>query len=59
MVATVRESIKNYSRVEDVLAPPNLIQIQVDSFEWFKTDGIGDLLREISPIQDAAKETLP
>ncbi len=59
MVAAVRESVKNYSRVDEVLAPPNLIQIQVDSFDWFKTEGIAELLSEISPIQDAAKETLP
>ena len=59
MVATMRESIKNYSRVDEILAPPNLIQIQVDSFNWFKTDGIAELLSEISPIQDAARETLP
>ena len=59
MVATMRESIKNYSRVDEVLAPPNLIQIQVDSFNWFKTEGIAELLAEISPIQDAAREPLP
>ena len=59
MVAAMRESIRNYSRVDEVLAPPNLIQIQVDSFNWFTTDGIAELLSEISPIQDAARETLP
>ena len=59
MVAAMRESIRNYSRVDEVLAPPNLIQIQVDSFKWFTTDGIAELLSEISPIQDAARETLP
>ncbi|MFW6074235.1 MAG: DNA-directed RNA polymerase subunit beta [Chloroflexota bacterium] len=31
---------------------PNLIQIQQESFEWFKTDGLRELLKEISPIVD-------
>jgi DNA-directed RNA polymerase subunit beta len=31
---------------------PNLIQVQRDSFEWFTTDGLRELLSEISPIID-------
>ena len=50
---------KNYSKIAEVLAPPNLIQIQADSFEWFQQEGIGDLLAEVSPIQDATREVLP
>ena len=31
---------------------PNLIQVQIDSFDWFKTEGLGELFEEISPIED-------
>ncbi len=47
--ATPRSS---YSRIPAVLRVPNLIQVQIDSFNWFKTDGLADLLSEISPIED-------
>ena len=31
---------------------PNLIKIQLDCFDWFKREGLRELLDEISPIQD-------
>ena len=31
---------------------PNLLQVQVNSFEWFKKQGLKDLLNEINPIED-------
>jgi DNA-directed RNA polymerase subunit beta len=31
---------------------PNLVQVQINSFEWFKTEGLKELLAEISPITD-------
>jgi DNA-directed RNA polymerase subunit beta len=31
---------------------PNLIKVQVDSYDWFKREGLRELLDEISPIQD-------
>src|SRR4030043_517312 len=43
---------KSYSRIPDAIALPNLIRIQLDSYEAFKTEGLRDLLHEISPIQD-------
>ena len=42
----------SYSRIPAALEVPNLIQVQIGSFDWFKTDGLADLLREISPIED-------
>ena len=41
-----------YSKIPSVLEVPNLIQVQLDSFDWFKTDGLKELLDEISPIED-------
>ncbi len=42
----------NFSRIDEVLAPPNLIEVQKDSYEWFKTDGMREVLENISPIVD-------
>jgi len=36
----------------DILAMQNLITIQLDSFEWFKREGLKQLFAEISPISD-------
>ena len=41
-----------YADIKSVLEIPNLIQVQVDSFNWFMTDGLRQLLDEISPIED-------
>jgi DNA-directed RNA polymerase subunit beta len=43
---------KSYSRVSQVMDVPNLIEIQLDSFQWFQEEGIKQLLEEISPIKD-------
>ncbi len=32
---------RDYSKVSGNLELPNLVEIQTDSFEWFKNDGIG------------------
>jgi len=41
-----------FSRIPTVLEMPKLIQTQVDSFEWFKREGLRELFDEISPISD-------
>ena len=47
------ESTRSYAATNTVLDVPNLIQVQIDSFEWFKADGLKDLFDEISPIEDS------
>ena len=42
----------SFSRVRHDHPLPNLIQVQRDSFNWFKTNGLSELLTEISPIVD-------
>ncbi|MFB3111529.1 MAG: DNA-directed RNA polymerase subunit beta, partial [Gemmatimonadales bacterium] len=44
--------IRSYATIPSVLEVPNLIQVQIDSFEWFKSEGLAELLSEISPIED-------
>ena len=48
----VPENLRNYGTSHDVLELPNLIQIQLDSYQWFLRDGLRELLDEISPIAD-------
>ena len=43
---------KTYARIPQVLEIPNLIQSQIQSFNWFKEVGLGEVYTEISPIQD-------
>ncbi|MCH8186720.1 MAG: DNA-directed RNA polymerase subunit beta [Chloroflexi bacterium] len=43
---------RSYAQIPSVLEVPNLIQVQIDSFEWFKSEGLAELLAEISPIED-------
>ncbi|NLL89761.1 MAG: DNA-directed RNA polymerase subunit beta, partial [Dehalococcoidales bacterium] len=43
---------KNYAKLPQVLDVPNLVEVQLDSFQWLQEEGIKQLLDEISPIQD-------
>jgi DNA-directed RNA polymerase subunit beta len=43
---------RSYSRIPTVWEMPDLVQVQVQSFEWFMREGLGELLKEISPITD-------
>ncbi|MFZ1042667.1 MAG: DNA-directed RNA polymerase subunit beta [Anaerolineales bacterium] len=46
---------KNYARIPVTLGLPNLIDIQLDSFERLKAEGLGDLFHEVSPIESYNK----
>ena len=46
------DELRSFAQTSTVLDVPNLIQVQLDSFEWFKTDGLKELFEEISPIED-------
>ena len=41
-----------YARIPEVLPIPDLIELQLRSYNWFVEKGLRDLLDEISPIQD-------
>ena len=47
---------RNYSRVKTTIELPNLIEVQTESFEWFLKEGISELFKEISPIQDHSEK---
>ncbi|HKS92301.1 MAG TPA: hypothetical protein VJQ83_10265, partial [Tepidiformaceae bacterium] len=44
--------VQEYGQIPNVLDIPSLIKVQLDSFDWFKNDGLRELLDEISPITD-------
>ncbi len=46
---------KNYARIPFTLDLPDLIEVQLDSFERLKKEGLGDLFHEISPIESYNK----
>ena len=50
--STVPLDIQTYGQIPNVLEIPSLIKVQIDSFEWFKQEGLRELLSEISPITD-------
>jgi DNA-directed RNA polymerase subunit beta len=45
-------SRKSYAKLPNVLDVPNLIKVQLDSFQRFQEDGLKQLLEEISPVRD-------
>ena len=45
-------NVKTYARIPQVLDVPNLIQSQIDSYNWLKLDGLQEVYQEISPISD-------
>src|SRR5579885_2844697 len=48
----------SFARIPDIRAMPSLIQVQLDSFEWFKREGLRELFAEISPIEDFTNKNL-
>ncbi|GHO68894.1 DNA-directed RNA polymerase subunit beta [Ktedonobacter sp. SOSP1-52] len=48
----------SFGRIPDIRPMPGLIQIQLDSFEWFKKEGLRELFEEISPIEDFTGKNL-
>lgn len=43
---------RNYARISEVLELPNLIEIQTKSYDWFLKEGLLEMFRDISPIED-------
>ena len=43
---------KDFSKVGDYIEMPNLIKVQKDSYDWFIEEGLGEVLKDISPIED-------
>jgi DNA-directed RNA polymerase subunit beta len=46
---------KSYARIPEIQILPNLIEVQLDSFQWFIKEGLAELFDEISPIESFNK----
>ncbi|MFW5629826.1 MAG: DNA-directed RNA polymerase subunit beta [Acetivibrio ethanolgignens] len=42
----------SFSRQKEVLEMPNLIEVQTDSYKWFLEEGLDEVFKDISPIED-------
>jgi len=47
-----KSSRMSFARIGETLEMPNLIQVQKDSYDWFIKEGLGEVLKDISPIID-------
>lgn len=45
---------RSFARISEVLELPNLIEIQTASYQWFLDEGLREMFRDISPIEDFA-----
>ena len=42
----------SYARIKEVMEMPHLLDIQRNSYKWFMKEGMREIFRDISPIQD-------
>ena len=42
----------SFSKIREVTDMPNLIEIQLDSYNWFLKEGLQEVFDDINPIQD-------
>ena len=42
----------SFSKIDEALEMPNLIEVQKKSYKWFLDDGLMEVLRDVSPITD-------
>jgi DNA-directed RNA polymerase subunit beta len=51
-VTTGKITRTSYSKIEEVLDIPNLIDIQIDSYKNFLKEGLREVFKDVSPITD-------
>ncbi len=42
----------SFSKIDEKLEMPNLIEVQKESYEWFLNDGMREVLEDVSPLVD-------
>ncbi len=50
--STFKNQRVSFTQQDEALALPNLVDHQNRSFKWFVEEGLGELLSEVSPIED-------
>ncbi|WP_129676838.1 DNA-directed RNA polymerase subunit beta [Candidatus Chloroploca sp. Khr17] len=48
----------SFAKIYDAIEVPRLIETQVNSFDWFRREGLRELFEEISPITDFTGKNL-
>ena len=43
---------KSFAKINEVLEMPNLIEVQKNSYNWFLTEGLKEVFRDVSTISD-------
>ncbi len=43
---------RTFAKIPEVKPVPNLIAVQMDSYDWFLGEGLAEVFRDISPIED-------
>jgi len=51
-VAMKRRQRTSLGKIDEILDMPNLIEVQQKSYQWFLDEGLREMFRDISPIQD-------
>ena len=49
---------RSFAQIHDAIEVPRLIETQVNSFDWFRREGLRELFEEISPITDFTGKNL-
>ncbi|MBQ7303156.1 MAG: hypothetical protein IJW89_06200, partial [Clostridia bacterium] len=42
----------SFAKINEILDMPNLIEVQKNSYQWFLTEGLREVFRDISAITD-------
>ena len=42
---------RNFSMIKNSLELDDLLAIQKESYQWFVTEGVGDVLKDFSPVE--------
>ncbi|GBC98292.1 DNA-directed RNA polymerase subunit beta [bacterium HR17] len=51
-VRRLRERLQRYQKILPPIDPPHLMEVQHQSYKWFLSEGLRELLRAFSPIED-------
>ncbi|HSX28676.1 MAG TPA: DNA-directed RNA polymerase subunit beta [Candidatus Saccharimonadales bacterium] len=52
MARSVATKRKSFTKVDEQIALPNLIEHQLKSFQWFVQEGLGEIFAEVNPVED-------
>jgi DNA-directed RNA polymerase subunit beta len=50
--------VRSFAKHPEVIEVPNLVKVQLESFNWFKDEGLKRLFEEVSPIKDYTRNRL-